>query len=222
MAWTALPEKVTLKLQTPIPREMKLNPKKTVLVIVDMQKRWTTVPESRSLDAVEGNAVLLKKAREAGVKVIFVQSVRKPDALEFTRFGQEPRLIEGTWETEIDDALQPLESETVMKKYCHDPWARSPLYDILLEHNILPTDTTAIVTGVSASVCANAATIGFSNRHYMTLVPMDCQASSDEVEEALIYAKYSENSYAFTTSDLIEFTNEGFMSVQQQAGLDPF
>lgn len=221
MAWTPLPEKVTLKLQTPIPRELKLNPKKTVLVIVDMQKRWCTVPESRALDAVEGNAVLLQKAREAGVKIIFVQSVRKPDALEFTRFGMEPRLIEGTWETEIADELTPLPDEIVMRKYCHDPWARSPLYDILLENNILPTETTAIVTGVSASVCANAATIGFSNRHYMTLIPMDCQASSDEVEEALIYAKYSENSYAFTLSDMIEFTTEGYMSTQQLAGVEP-
>ena len=219
MAWTPLPDKVTLKLKTPVPRPVTLDPKKTALVIVDMQKRFCSNPESRAYDAVEGNALLLKKARDAGAKVIFVQSVRTPESLEFTVFGQEPRLLEGTEETEIMPEIAPLEGEIVMKRYSHDPFARTPLWDILLENKILPAETAVIVTGVSAAVCANAATIGFSNRHYMTLIPMDCQAAGSEEQEALIYAKYSENSYAFTLSTMVEFVPVG-MTMKQLAGVE--
>ena len=85
----------------------------------------------------------------------------------------------------------------------------APLEEILQRENILPTESTVIVTGVSAAVCANAACLGFSNRHYMTLVPMDCQAAGTIEDEAAIYHKYSENTYAFTLSTMIEFDPEG-------------
>ena len=193
-----------------MPHPMMLKTAKTALVIVDMQNLFCKRnPESRSNAVIEGNVTLLQKARAAGVKVIFIQSTRTPEALEFTKFGVKPMLLEGTWEWEIVDELKPLPDEIVVRKYSHDPFARTELEDVLLREYILPTDTTIIVTGVSASVCANAATLGFSNRHYMTIIPMDCQASSSVEEEAIIFAKYSENSYAFTLSTMVEFSSAG-------------
>jgi ureidoacrylate peracid hydrolase len=189
-----------------VPREFTLDPQNAALVIVDMQERFCSDPSSRSHAAIEGNAVLLAKAREAGVKVIFIQSVRSPDALEVTVFGREPFLVEGTPETNIVKELTPLPSEIVVKKRSHDPFARTELDEVLQREHILPTQTTVIVTGVSAAVCANAGCLGFSNRHYMTLIPMDCQAAGTVEEEAIIFAKYHENSYAFTLSSLISFS----------------
>ena len=45
---------------------------------------------------------------------------------------------------------------------------------------------------MSAAVCAHAAALGFSNRHYMTLIPMDCTAASDVEEEARTYGELRE------------------------------
>jgi ureidoacrylate peracid hydrolase len=215
MAWTPLPEKVKLRFETPQPHPMMLKTERTALVIVDMQNLFCNRnPESRSNAVIEGNVRLLEKARKAGVKVIFIQSTRTPDALEFTKYGKEPMLLEGTWEWEIVKELAPLPDEIVMRKYSHDPFARTELDEILIREEIVPTDTTIIVTGVSASVCANAACLGFSNRHYMTIIPMDCQASSSVEEEAMIFAKYHENSYAFTLSTMVEFTSGGMTTRQ--------
>ena len=209
MAWTQLPTNMLLALPTPKPHPFTLKPDKTALVIVDMQKRIYAKPGSRANACIEGNVRLLKMARESGVKVIFIQSVRKPDSIEFTLFGKEPYLLEGTEETEIIDELTPLPGEHIVKKYTHDPFARTELNDLLIEDRILPTQTTIIVTGVSIAVCAYAACVGFSCRHYMTLIPMDCVAASSAEQEARAFGKFKENSYAFTNSTMMEFSSSG-------------
>ena len=218
MAWTPLPEKVTLRFETPTPRPMMLATDKAALVIVDMQNLFCKRDlEGRCNAAIGGNVALLEKAREAGVKVIFIQSTRRPDALEFTRYGLNPMLLEGTWEWEIVEELTPLADEIVMRKYSHDPFARTELDEILLREDIIPGETTVIVTGVSAAVCAYQACLGFSNRHYLTLVPMDCQAASTIEDEARAFNKYSENTFAFTLSSMIEFSPVG-MDTRQLVG----
>ncbi len=209
MAWEPLPEKVTLTFTTPTPQAFTLDPAKSALVIVDMQNRFCKGTSKRSADAIEGNVRLLAKAREAGVRVIFIQSVRSPDALEVTAFGKAPFLVEGTPEVEIVDEIKPLPTEIVIQKRSHDPFARTELEATLKREGIIATETTVIVTGVSAAVCAQAASLGFSNRHFMTLVPMDYQAAQTVEDEARIYDQYQQRGYAydmaFTLSTMIEF-----------------
>ena len=43
MVWTPLPDKVKLTLHPPKPREFKLLPEKTTLVVVDMQEHFVKV-----------------------------------------------------------------------------------------------------------------------------------------------------------------------------------
>ena len=206
MAWAPLPEKVTLTLHPPQPRAFHLHPEKTTLVVVDMQEHFVK-PGARSGAVVEGNIRLLEKARAAGVKVIFVQTVRDPNAPATSRFANEHDLDAGSPGTEIIDDLTPQPNEIVVTKHGNDPFARTELDQILQKENILPTMNTIIVTGISAG--ANSGVLGFNCRHYLTLVPMDCQAEDTVEEEALIYAKYGENSYEFTLSEMIEFSPQG-------------
>jgi ureidoacrylate peracid hydrolase len=210
MPWSLLPEKVTLRLETPTPHPFTLKSDKTALVIVDMQKNIYDRPDSRAYAAIEGNVRLLKKARAAGVPVIFIQNVRKPDSYEFTVFGSKPYMLEGTPETEIIDELAPLPDELVVQKYSYDPFARTELNNLLLSKGILPTDTTVIVTGVSALIDVYSTCVGFKCRHYLTLIPMDCQAAETVEQEARAYLKYiNTNTYAFTLSTMIEFSPAG-------------
>lgn len=209
MPWTQLPEQVALTLPTPKPHPFVLKPDKTALVIVDMQKYIYDTLDSRAAACIEGNVRLLEMARAAGVKVIFIQGVRTPDSIEFSTFGKAPYYLEGSPETEIIDELAPLPGEPVIKKYMHDPFARTKLDEYLIEERILPTETTIIVTGVSAAASVYNACVGFSCRHYMTLIPMDAQAADTAEEEARAFGKYKENTYAFTLSTMIEFSPAG-------------
>jgi nicotinamidase-related amidase len=210
MTWEPLPELVTLTLTTPQPKSFTLDPAKTAVVVVDMENYFCKqMGNPRMYDAIEGNVRLLAKAREAGAKVIFIQSVRTPEALEVTVFGRPPMLLEGTEDVEIVDEIAPLPGEHVVKKYSHDPFARTELEAVLEREGIKEGEWTVLVTGVSAAVCAHACAIGFSNRHYMTLIPMDCTAAGTIEDEARTYDQYQSRAYNFdmdfTLSTLVSF-----------------
>lgn len=208
MVWTLLPETVTVTFTTPKPKEFTLDPAKSALVIVDMENYFCKRGNQRSFDVIEGNVRLLAKAREAGAKVIFIQSVRKPDALEVTVFGRKPMLLDGTEDVEIVEEIAPLPGEPVVQKWSHDPFARTSLEAVLEREGIIAGETTVLVTGVSAAVCAHACALGFSNRHYMTLIPLDCTAASIE-DEARTYHQYQSGGYNFdmdfTLSTMVTF-----------------
>lgn len=210
MAWSPLPPEVTLTIKTPEPKPFTLDPAKSALVIVDMENYFCKeMGNPRMFDVIEGNVRLLAKARAAGAKVIFIQSVRTPEALEVTVFGRKPMLLEGSEGVKIVSEIAPLPSEIVLKKYSHDPFARFGLDEVLDAEGIIAGESTVLVTGVSAAVCAHACALGFSNRHFMTLIPMDCTAAGTIEDEARTYAQYQGGAYNydmdFTLSSLVEF-----------------
>ena len=222
MTWEAPPEIVTLDVEMPKPQPFVLDPTKTAVVIVDMEDFFVKNPSrpGRMGDTIAGNAVLLAKAREAGAEVIYIQSVRVPGvALEVERFGQPwcrdnmESVVNGLDVNgpgiNIAEEIAPLPGEAVVQKWGHDPFARTELENVLTEKGIDNKDWTVLVTGVSAAVCAHACALGFSNRHYMTLIPMDCTAAGTVEDEARTYAQYMSGGYnfnmAFTHSDLVTF-----------------
>ncbi len=91
----------------------------------------------------------------------------------------------------------------------HDPFARTELDAELERLGVSPVDWNVLVAGVGAATCAHACTLGFSNRHFLTLVPMDCTAATTLEDEARIYAQYRSRGYrhniGFTTSELVSF-----------------
>lgn len=212
MAWTPMPDEVTVTIQIPQPKAYTLDPAKTAVVIVDMENYFCKIRQNpRMYDPIEGNARLLAKAREAGAKVIFIQSVRSPDALEFTVFGRPLHIIEGTPDAEIVDELSPLPSEIVVTKRSHDPFNHTRLDDVLVEEGIEPGKWTVLVTGVSAATCARACALGFSHRDYQVLIPIDCTGAGTIEQEAMTFAQYLTPSYSynmdFTRSDLVTFAS---------------
>lgn len=212
MTWTPPPSTVTLEVTMPTPRPFLLDPTTTGVIVVDMEQYFLTDPKfpDRMSDTIEPNAALIAKARAAGAPVIYIQSVRTPQALEVTRFGCDPILLEGSPGVEIAPAIAPLPDEPVVQKWGHDPWAGTTLEQTIKAAGLEPGTGTLLVTGVSAAVCAHACALGASNRHYMTLIPMDCTAAGSVEDEAAVYHQYMRPGYAFnvdiTRSDLVEFT----------------
>jgi len=215
MAWKPLPETVTIELETPKPREYTLPPEKTVILVVDMENYFCKRGQGRSLDVIKGNVRLLAKARAAGAKIIYCQSVRQVESPEHTVYGRPLHLLVGTWDAQIVDEIAPLPGDTVIQKWSHDIWAWHGLEAELEKEGLKAGETTVLVTGVSAAGCAHAAALGFSNRKYHTLIPMDCTAASIEAE-ARTYAQYMSGGYSynmgFTLSTMVEFAPKGVMT----------
>ena len=90
-----------IELDYPDPVPVKLEAAKTLLLIVDMEnedlhptgKRYMGEAAAQITPAI---AALRQRIKQAGGLVVHTQSVRKPDALEFTLFKNVVRKVEGT------------------------------------------------------------------------------------------------------------------------------
>ncbi len=210
MAWTPLPEKVEVTVDTPAPKEFVLDPAKTMVLVVDMENTFCKKGNERSFDVIEGNVKLLAKAREAGAKVMYVQSLRHVESPDHTLFGNKLHLLYGTWDSTIVEEITPEPGETVIPKWSNDVWAWHGIEQALEREGVTSGEWTVLVTGVSAATCAEAAALGFANRMYKTIIPLDATAASVEME-ARIFSLYQEPEYSFlmdfTTSDLVSFAS---------------
>lgn len=194
-------------------KNISLDPVKTVLVIVDMEndfckpggKLYHPDGVDEVIPKLQG---LLEKCRVFGVQVIYIQSVRDPDSPEFTRFGQVPFILRGTWGSSYIEELAPRKGEPVIEKNTHDCFYKTRLDDLLGQLRILPETHTIIVTGVAANVCVHHAAIGFHVRHYEVVVPIDCCAGRPEGRK-MFETQMSGEGYNYnvtvTESDLISF-----------------
>jgi ureidoacrylate peracid hydrolase len=212
MAWTPLPETVEVTVDTPAPKEFVLDPAKTAILVVDMENTFCKKGNQRSFDVIEGNARLLAKAREAGAKVMYVQSLRQVESPDHILFKRPLHLLPGTWDSEIVEEIAPLPGEAVIPKWSNDVWSWHGIEAVLEREGIVAGEWTVLVTGVSAATCAEAAALGFANRLYRTLIPLDCTAAGIE-GEARIFSLYMEPEYNanmdFTTSSLVSFAPMG-------------
>src|SRR5262245_35275533 len=85
---------------------VKQAPAKTMLLIVDMENEDAHPKGKRYMgervdEIVPKIAALRRRVRQAGGLVAHTQSVRKPDALEFTLFKNVVRKVEETWGAEF-------------------------------------------------------------------------------------------------------------------------
>jgi nicotinamidase-related amidase len=206
-------ETVMLELQVPKPQAVTVDPAKTALVIIDMENDFAK-PEGYAYHSPRRGAViqpiagLLARCREAGLPVIFVQSIRDPDSPEFRIYGQEPYILRGTWGSQIVEELTPLPDEPVVEKNSHDPFNHTRLDDLLAERGIDPEEWTILVVGLGLANCVNCAVSGFSVRQYRVLLPMDCTAASSYEQELCLYQRFMQRGYSYnvtlTRSDLIQ------------------
>jgi nicotinamidase-related amidase len=192
---------------------MKLNSRSTALVVVDMENEFCKpggkLYHSEGVDEVIPRLKhLLARAREAGVQVIFVQSIRYPDSPEFIRFGQIPILLKGTWSAQFIEELSPKQGEPVIGKNTHDCFHKTEMDSLLKRLNIRPETHSMIVAGINANICVYHAVTGFHIRHYNVIVPLDCcagwPAGQEMLKTQMADPAYSYN-VALTPSDEIIF-----------------
>ena len=207
---------VELNYPTPIPVE--LDPAQTLLLIVDMENEsadpkaplYMGEPVERIIPRI---AALRNYVRESGGKVVHTQSVRKPEALEFTLFKNVIRKIEGTWGAEFIDALKPQPDEPVVVKYTHDCFYQTNMEALLKQLGMKSGEARIIVTGVATRGCVQCAVTGFSIRDYYVYVPIDCTAQRDEKEMLQAFSLFAGFAYRYnvtmTESKLIQLGKSG-------------
>ena len=99
---------------------IELTPENTGLVIVDMQAEGCERHGATLKPVIKNIRNLLDRCRAANGKIIHIQSVRGKDHPEFTVFGKEYSLLDGTQAVEFVEELKPLPGEIVIKKFSDD------------------------------------------------------------------------------------------------------
>lgn len=203
-----------IELNYPEPVAVKLDAAKTMLLIVDMENEDAHPSGKRYMgEAVEEIipkiVALRRRVRAAGGMVVHTQSVRKPDALEFTLFKNVVRKVEGTWGAQFVDQLKPAADEPVVVKYTHDCFYRTDMEALLERLPLRPGEGRIIVTGIAARGCVQCAVMGFSIRDFYVYVPVDTTTQRDQKEKLQAFSQFMSFGYRYnvtvTRSDLIEF-----------------
>jgi nicotinamidase-related amidase len=201
-----------IDLDYPDPTAVELDATRTLLLIVDMENEnahpegslYIGEPVARIIPKI---AALRQRLREAGGLVVHSQSVRKPDALEFTLFKNTIRKVEGSWGADLVDELRPAADEPVVVKYTHDLFYNTETERLLKRLGLRPGEGQVIVTGISTRHCVQCAVTGFSIRDYSVYVPMDCTTQKDERDVLQAFSLFTGYGYRYnvtmTRSDLI-------------------
>jgi nicotinamidase-related amidase len=157
--------------------ELRVDPKKTALIVVDMQNDF--VKEGGSLlvpdaeDTIPVIRRLLELARESGMKVIFTQDTHAEGDPEWEIWPEHVR--EGTWGWQIVDELTPREDELVIGKVRYDAF-----YGTHLDHYLrLWGVDTLIICGTVASICVHYTAASAALRWYDVVIPRDATSALD-------------------------------------------
>jgi len=176
------------------PGPFALNPERTALVIIDMQRDFlepggfgSALGNDVSLlaSAVEPIQRVLATAREIGMPIIHTREGHRPDMTDcppakFARgefIGTDsPKgriLIRGEYGHDIVDELAPAPGEVVLDKPGKGSFFATDL-DLILRNLQI---TSLIVTGVTTEVCVHTTVREANDRGYECLVLEDCCAS---------------------------------------------
>jgi nicotinamidase-related amidase len=157
--------------------EVRVDPAKTALVVVDMQNDFVkeggslVVPDAEgTIPAIQG---LLKLARDSGMKVVFTQDTHTEGDPEWDIWPE--HVSEDSWGWEIVDELAPREDEFVIRKVRYDAF-----YGTHLDHFLrLWGVDTLVLCGTVANICVHYTAASAALRWYRVIVPKDTTSALD-------------------------------------------
>ncbi|MUV85809.1 isochorismatase family protein [Natronomonas sp. CBA1123] len=175
---------------------LELDPDSTAVVVVDMQNGFCHPDGSLyapgSEAAIEPCADLVEDAREAGASVVFTRDVHPPEQFEgnhyydeFDRWGE--HVLEGSWEAELVEELDPRDDELVVVKHTYDAFHRTELEGWLESHAV----DDLIICGTLANVCVLHTAGSAGLRDYRPIL----------LEDAVGYIEEDHREYALEHAD---------------------
>ncbi len=160
-----------------IHEEVRVDPTKTALIVVDMQNDF--VKEGGSLLVPDAEATipkikgLLDLARESGMKVVFTQDTHNEGDPEWEIWPEHVR--EGSWGWRIVDEIAPREDELVIRKVRYDAF-----YGTHLDHylRVWGIDT-LVICGTVANICVHYTAASAALRWLEVIIPRDATSALD-------------------------------------------
>jgi nicotinamidase-related amidase len=157
--------------------EVRVNPTRTALIVVDMQNDFVAeggslrVPDAESTLPAIGT--LLELARAYGIRVVFTQDTHRDGDPEWRIWPEHAR--EDSWGWQIVDALAPREDETVIRKVRYDGFYGTPLDHLLRLWGV----TTLVICGTVANICVHYTAASAALRWYDVIIPRDAVSALD-------------------------------------------
>jgi nicotinamidase-related amidase len=181
-------------------KRIELAPESTGLVIVDMQVEGCEAHGPTVRPTIAYIRRLLDRFRSANGKVIHVQSIRSKSHPEFTVFGRQYSLLEGSPGVEFVPELKPFPGEPVVQKTSHDCFYKTAMESVLEKFDLRPCRDTIVVTGIGSNNCVYHAVIGFHIRNYFIVVPEDCIHAKRPEGQAMALSQFRSTAYNFNVT----------------------
>ena len=181
-------------------KRIEVAPGSTGLVIVDMQVEGCERHGPTVQPVISNIRLLLDRFRQAGSKIIHVQSIRSKDHPEFTVFGRKYDLLEGSPGVEFVPELKPFSGEPIVQKTSHDCFYKTTMESVLETFDLRPCRDTIVVTGIGSNNCVYHAVIGFHIRNYFIIVPEDCIHAKRAEGQAMALSQFQSSAYNFNVT----------------------
>jgi len=173
------------------------DPATTAVLVVDMQHGFCHPDGSLyapgSEDAVEPCADLVDRARDAGASVVFTRDVHPPEQFADTHYYDEfdrwaEHVLEGSWEAELVDELDPRPDDHVVVKHTYDAFHQTDLEGHLDAHGV----DDLLICGTLANVCVLHTAGSAGLRDYRPVLVRDAIGAieDDHREYALDHADW--------------------------------
>src|SRR3989440_1084482 len=163
-----------------------IDPKKTAMIVVDMQNDFVAsgaameTPAARAVVPQLANA--LKFCRDAGIKFIYPAHVHRRDGSDMGLFddmhppiANRAALVDGTPGVDIYLELAPAAGEHVIKKHRYSGFFGTDLDMILREWDV----DTVIISGTTTENCCHATARDAMFRNYRVVFLSDATATYD-------------------------------------------
>jgi nicotinamidase-related amidase len=151
--------------------EIRLNPNRTALVVIDMQNDFVhrggavLVPDAgATISAIRD---LLNLARASRMRVVYSQDTHRQGDPEWKIWPEHCR--EGSWGWEIVDELAPGSDDTVLRKARYDAFYGTQLDDILRLWGV----DTLVICGTGANIGVHYTAASAALRWYAIVIPRD-------------------------------------------------
>jgi len=160
-----------------------IDPDETALVIVDMINEFVAegaafeTPSARAMVPVLAD--LIDVSRDAGVEVVYLRQVNRPDGSDAGPLANvTPGITTGEAhndgdQTAIYEDLTPAPGDHVVEKHQYDGFFRTELDNILRNAGV----STVTLAGVASHICCDSTMRGAFFRGYDVIVLEDCNAT---------------------------------------------
>ncbi|MEM1946406.1 MAG: isochorismatase family cysteine hydrolase [Candidatus Caldarchaeum sp.] len=207
---SGVPPPVPKEWKIPEPARVQVNPKKDLLVVVDLQREYCEPKGRKYLETTREilPSVLnvLESFRSRRAKVAFTLIGFNPGDPRFSGIQSRTYPRKGDWGYELLDELKATPGDIIVEKNCYDPFLSSNMESLLTANGVLPSLSAVVVVGAVTTTCVYHTVSGLFHRGYRVAVPVDCVADRTPAAQLFGLWKFATlYGVTLTRSDLLEF-----------------